>query len=416
MRGLGGSFWRLFGSSATSNLADGIGRTAIPLLATSLTRDPLLISGLVTLAFVPWLLFALLSGVLVDRVDRRRAMAGANAFRAVVVAGLGAAVLAGVAGIAALYVATFLLGVAETVYDSAPRAMLPNVVRRDQLDTGNSLLTTEEMVGQTFLGAPIGAFLFAVLAAAPLLTNAVGFALAAGLVLTVRGNLRQERTVRSTVRAYVRDGVRWLRENRFMRDLMLTSTAIVGVGAMADALFILYVLQDLGVPPAAFGLFLVAAGVGGLLGGAVAGRLAARLGRTWAMALADAIGGVCYVVMGLIGQPILGAALFGAYAVTVIVWNVLSMSLRQAVVPTALFGRVQGAWRTLVWGVIPVGSLLGGLIASLTSVRTVFVLTGAGQIVTGLVVWLVLRRHREALEAAFRVEPAAARSAVLVGD
>jgi len=127
-RSLGTPFWRLFVSLSGSKLADGIGRTALPLLATTLTRDPLAISGLVTLAFLPWLLFALPGGVLVDRVDRRRAMAVANVFRAVVVGGLGVAVLLDRADIAALYVVAFLLGAAETVYDGAVRAILGAVL------------------------------------------------------------------------------------------------------------------------------------------------------------------------------------------------------------------------------------------------------------------------------------------------
>ncbi|MBA3417858.1 MAG: MFS transporter [Geodermatophilaceae bacterium] len=406
--GLGPSFWRLFVSSATSNLADGIGRTALPLLAASLTRDPLLISGLVTLAFLPWLLFALLSGVLVDRVDRRKAMAAANIFRALVVAALGVAVLVDAAGIVALYVAAFLLGAAETVYDSAARAMLPAVVNRAQLDRGNSLLVTEEMVGQTFLGAPIGALLFAMLAAAPLLGNAVIFVVAAVLILTVRARLPQPRTQRSTIRADVRTGLQWLQAHRLLRGLMLVTTAICGIGAMAEAVLVLYVLEDLDVPSAGFGLFLVAFGIGGLLGGAVAGWLGRRLGRIASMVVSNGLGGAAYLVLGVFAQPVLAAVLFGVYGLTVIVWNVLSMSLRQALIPPELFGRVQGAWRTLVWGVIPVGSLLGGLLASLTSVRTVFAVSGILQLLSAAAVLVVLRPHRDELAAAFAADAGAA--------
>jgi len=383
------------------------------LLAASFTRDPLLISGLVTLAFLPWLLFALISGVLVDRIDRRKAMAAANVFRALVMTALGIAVLADVAGIPALYAAAFLLGVAETVYDSAARAMLPSVVRRDQLDTGNSLLSTEENVGQSFLGAPIGAFLFALFAAAPLLTNAVGFTIAAVLILMVRGTFRQVRPDRSTIRADIRTGLSWLRAHQLLRGLMLISTAIVGVASMGEAVFVLYVLEDLGVPEAGFGLFLVAAGVGGLLGGAVAGWIGRRLGLIWALVLADGLGGAVYVAMGLTGHAFAGAVLFGTYGVTVMIWNVQSMSVRQALIPTEMFGRVQGAWRTLVWGAIPVGSLLGGLLATLTSVQTVFVLSGSLQVVMAGAGYVVLHRHRDQLSSAFQTaatEPSLERS------
>jgi MFS family permease len=163
---LGGGYWRLFGASAMSNLADGVGRAALPLLAATLTRDPVLIAGLYSLAFLPWLLFALPAGAVVDRSDRRRAMVVTNLVRAAVVAALALATATGHASIAILYASAFLIGTAETVYDSAANALLPQVVRPDQLDRGNSLLVTAEAVGQVFLGGPVGALLFTVAAAA----------------------------------------------------------------------------------------------------------------------------------------------------------------------------------------------------------------------------------------------------------
>jgi len=404
-RSLGTPFWRLFVSLSGSNLADGIGRTALPLLATTLTRDPLAISGLVTLAFLPWLLFALPSGVLVDRVDRRRAMAAANVFRAVVVGCLGVAVLVERADIAALYVVAFLLGAAETVYDSAARAVLPGIVGRDQLDRANSFLVTAETIGERFLGAPVGAFLFAVAAAAPFLINSAGFLLAALLIIGIGGGRRPPAREPSTLRVDVRVGVTWLRSHHAARDLMLVTVAIVAAGVLADAVLVLYVLEDLGVPEAAFGVFLIAGAVGGLLGGGLAAGLARRVGRVGALVLASGIGGVSYVALGLTRAAALGAVLLGVYGATVMVWNVLSMSIRQALIPNDIFGRVQGAWRTLVWGVIPVSSLLGGTLASLTDVATVFLVSGALQVLAAGAAWAVLRRHRAEIAASFAPAP-----------
>ena len=122
---LGAPFWRLFTSSALSNLSDGVGTAALPLLAVSLTRDPVAISALTALAFLPWLLLAIPAGALVDRIDRRRAMALANGSRAVVLLGVIAALAVGALTMPWLYLAAVLLGTAETVYDSAARAMLP---------------------------------------------------------------------------------------------------------------------------------------------------------------------------------------------------------------------------------------------------------------------------------------------------
>ncbi|MDQ4037610.1 MAG: MFS transporter, partial [Actinomycetota bacterium] len=158
---LGSNFWRLLAASAVSNLGDGIVRTAIPLLAIMLTRDPVLVGALTSLSFLPWLLFAIPAGVLVDRMDRRRAMSSANLVRTGVVGVLVAAIAVDQVSLVLLYVITFVLGVAETVYDSASRAMLPQVVRRDQLDRANGPLAAAEIVTQAFLAAPIGSFLFA---------------------------------------------------------------------------------------------------------------------------------------------------------------------------------------------------------------------------------------------------------------
>ena len=238
--GLGTRFWRLYASSATSNLADGIGKVALPLIASSITRKPLAISGLLSFAFVPWLLFALPSGVLVDRVDRRYAMSAANVVRAVAMGVLAVLLATGSAGIVALYAVAFALGMAETVYDSATRALLPQVVGADRLDRANGQLTVEETLGQTFLGSPVGSALFAVAASLPVLLNAGGFAAAAVLVLTLRGRFRPVRTAqRSTVRAEIADGVRWLAHHPLLRGLTLISATTALIQTMASGVLVL---------------------------------------------------------------------------------------------------------------------------------------------------------------------------------
>jgi len=125
---LGPRFRRLWTASATSNLGDGLFMTAVPLLAASLTRDPLLVSGVTASLFLPWLFFALPGGALVDRMDRRIAMARTGWFRTLVLGALTFTVGLDVVNIWIVYLAVFLLGSAETVYESAARAMLPAVV------------------------------------------------------------------------------------------------------------------------------------------------------------------------------------------------------------------------------------------------------------------------------------------------
>jgi MFS family permease len=392
MRRLGARFWRMYASSATSNLADGIGRTALPLLAATYTRSPLLISGLVTFAFLPWLLFALPSGALVDRVDRRHAMCGANIVRAVSTAALAVLVVTDLANITVLYVVAFALGLAETVYDSASRAILPQVVPADRLDSANSALTVEEMLGQTFLGAPIGSVLFTLAAAAPFLINAGGFALAAVLMLTLRGNYRPVRSgLKTSLRVEVGEGVRWLRAHRLLRGLTLVSAGTAGLSSMASGVLVLYVLEVLRLPSGDFGLVLITAGLGGLLGGLATPPLARRLGRTVVLTGGSVLSAVTLGLMGLTRNGYLAAVLFGICGAGVMTWNVLTMSLRQALIPQELFGRVQGAYRTLVWGAIAVGSVGGGAVASVIGLRPVFLVAGLGCLVMAVLLGLLLR-------------------------
>lgn len=398
MTGLPGRFWRMYASSATSNLADGIGRTALPLVAAFYTRNPVLVAGLTTFAFLPWLLFALVSGALVDRVDRRYAMSAANAVRALASGALVVLTALHAGSIALLYGVAFLLGTAETVYDSAIRALLPQVVGRRDLDRANSLLTVEETLGQQFVGSPAGSALFALAVIVPLAANAAGFAVAALLVLTVRGAYRPAQPeVATSVRRDMVDGVRWLSRHRLLRGLTLVSSATAFVESMTTGILVLYVLYVLRLPPADYGLLMLVAGVGGALGGLVAPALARRLGRAPLLTAGAVLAAVATGSLALTANGVLAAVLFGVSAAGVMIWNVLTMSLRQTLIPQAMFGRVQGAYRTLVWGAIPLGSLAGGALAHALGLRAVFGLTGIGLLALAVVLGLLLRRHRAEL-------------------
>lgn len=407
---LGGNYWRLLVASAVSNLGDGMARTAIPLLAITLTRDPVLIGALTALSFLPWLLFAIPSGALVDRMERRRAMSLANLVRAGVVAVLVATIAIDQVGLVLLYIVTFVLGVAETVYDSASRAMPPQVVRRDQLDRANGPLSSAEVVTQAFLAAPAGSFLFAWLVIAPFVSAAVAYLLAALLILSIVGNLRpardgQAHTGSTTIRADIREGLRWLRGHELLRGLAVIVGLVAAAETMADSLLVLYVVDTLGLPESAFGVFLVSFGVGGLLGGLAAARIAAKLGRIATLVLSSAVTGGAAIGIGLTSN----------------VWGrrsplrhrgVVSLGLQCAgdlaapgVDPEQLFGRVQGAYRTLVWGLIPVGALIGGVVARLTSVPTTFVISGVLQMVLAILLGRLLRRDRDQIAAAHQPDP-----------
>ncbi|MDT4902354.1 MAG: hypothetical protein QOJ37_120 [Pseudonocardiales bacterium] len=397
MTRLGSGFWRMYSATAASDLADGIGRTALPLAAAAYTRNPVTVSGLVTFAFLPWLLFALPSGALVDRVDRRHAMAAANAVRALATAALALLLLTHAGSIPVLYAVAFALGVAETVYDSAVRALLPQVVGRDQLDQANSLITVEETLGQTFLGAPVGSALFALAVALPFFLNAAGFAIAAVLIMTLRGHYRPTRTTQTSIRADIGEGVCWLRRHTLLRGLTLISAATGFAQTMVTGVFVLYVLEVLRLPSGDFGFVLFTAGIGALIGGVATPPLARRFGRPLVLTCGAAFSAITMGLMALTRHGVLAAVLFALSASGVMVWNVLTMSLRQALIPPELFGRVQGAYRTLVWGAIPLGAIVGGALASLVGIRTVFAVAGMVSLVLAGLLGRLLHQHADAL-------------------
>ena len=389
------SFWRLFAASATSTCADGIGKISLPLLAASLTGSPVLISGLTAFAFLPWLLFGLPGGALVDRLDRRRAMSAVNVVRAVVLGGLVVLIATGAAHIAVLYVTAFALGVCQVVYDSAARAILPQVVDREQLDRANSWLTVEETVGQSFVGPPVGAALFGWFRAAPFVGAALGFVSAALLVLAVPGRYRLERTEPTTLRADIREGLSWLWRHPVLRNLTIYSGLVAAFMSMATSLTVLYGLSTLQLSPSLYGILFLAMGVGGLAGSAVVGPLTTRLGRARMLTVAAAVAPVMFVLLGTVTQLWAACVWFFGLAAGVTMWNVVSMSLRQAMIPAALLGRVLGAHRVALWGGIPLGALLGGFLAGRTSVSAVFLVSGIAQLAVVVLIHRLTVRHEE---------------------
>jgi predicted MFS family arabinose efflux permease len=308
-------------------------------------------------------------------------------------------VISDAGGVAVLYAVAFVLGLAETVYDSAARALLPQVIGNEKLDRANSLLTVEETLGETFLGAPIGSFLFVVAASLPLLLNAGGFVVAAVVLLGLHGRFRPVRTgARTSLRAEIGEGVTWLRRHRLLRGLTLISAGCAFLQTMANAILVLYVLEVLRLPEGKYGLVLVAAGVGALFGGILTPWLAGRVGRAAALTGGTVLSAVAIGAMALTRNGYIGAVLFALAGAGVMTWNVLTMSLRQAIIPERLFGRVQGAYRTLVFGGIPLGALAGGALASAIGIRPVFAAAGLGLLMFAGLLGRLVYRHRDELD------------------
>ncbi len=398
----------LLGSSALSNLGDGIGKVAFPLLGASLTRDPVLIAGLSATAFLPWLLFALPAGALIDRVDRRRAMLLANVSRAVIVGGLGVLVLVDAASIWLLYATALLLGTVETIADSAAQALVPAVVDRAGLEPANGKLQSVEIIGQTFLGGPLGGLTFALFAAMPFLLNSVGFAVAAVLLVALHGRFRPQVTGPAPrLRVQLAEGLQWVRRRPIMVQLVAFAASLALTSELAQALLVLYALEDLGLSEAAFGLFALVGGAGGLLGAFAAPRLTRAFSRRTVLTAAVLGCASGFAAMGLVTEPVAASLLFGLFAACVVAVNVILGALRHALVPEHLFGRVLGVWRTAVWGAVPIGALLGGLLAAWLSTRAVFLVSGALQALLACYLWFALAKHNHDVDTLTATTPGA---------
>jgi MFS family permease len=368
----------LLSSSAVSNLGDGIGKVAFPLLAANLTRDPVLIAGLSATQFLPWLLFALVAGTLIDRIDRRKAMIIANLVRAVAVGVMGVLVYFDTVSIPLVYAAALLIGTAETVADSAANVLIPAVVDQGRLEEANSKLQACEIVGQTFLGGPIGSATFAIFAAFPFLLNSAGFALAAVLLLGLASTYRAKSPAEPTrLRTDLADGITWLRRSPILLRLVVIAGLVSLTTELAQAQLVLYALQDMRLSDATFGFFAFVGGIGGLAGAGLAPRLIKRSSRRTVL-----LGGIVFCAIGFAGMgvsamPAVSAILFGVFAAAVVSVNVVLGTIRHTLVPSDILGRVLGVWRTVVWGAVPVGALLGGLMtAALGTAGRTFLVSG----------------------------------------
>jgi MFS family permease len=376
-RRLGGNFARLWTAGTVSNLGDGVVLTAMPLLAASITDSPTVVALVATAGTLPWLLFSLVGGAIADRTDRRRTMSVVDGMRFVAMAALGIALLAGVESSALLVIVSFALGMAETVFDNASQAILPSLVPDDLLEAANGRLEGAQIVTNQFVGPPLGAWLFGLAVSAPFFLDAGSFAIAAVLVLTLRGSFRPARSLAgTTVRADIAEGVRWLVRHRILRSLAIALGIINFVGMAAMAILVLYARDVLDLSPTEYGLLLTAEAAGAVLGSMVASRISARLGPGTTLALAILVSAGSFFVPVVWAAPVPVAASLAVGAFGGLVWNVITVSMRQSLVPDDLLGRVNSAYRLVGWGTMPLGALAGGLIADAFGLRAPFLMAG----------------------------------------
>lgn len=400
---LPGRFWRLWTAGAVSNLGDGVLVAALPLLAARATGDRLSVGLVSTFVGLPWLLFALPVGSMLDRVDRRRAIVLADAARALLVAVLAVVAAVGDLRIWMLWLLAFGLGLGEVVADSASQAVLPAIVDTDGLDRANGLRQAAEVAGNTFLGIPLGGVLFAAAVWLPLGFDAASFAVAAALVATVRGRFRPGPTQRPSRgwSAEIASGFRFLRRNDLLRHLVVVLTLLNLAFAAGESTFVLYSKELLHLSDRGFAVLLAAVGAGSIGAGIAGGWLVGRIGRRFAIVVASFTPAVTMAAVGTVASVWWVVPMLALQAAMITIWSIVAVTLRQRLVPEHLFGRVNAVYRWCSWGAAPLGAFLGAAVADWLGLRAPWFL-GAGLVLLAALLALVHLREpviRRALDA-----------------
>lgn len=378
---LGANFWKLLTSFGMSNLADGVFKLALPLVAIRYTQEPVLIAGISLVASLPWLVFALQAGAIADRLDRRRIMLGANIARAMLLGAVAASMAFGIESIWVLYAVALLVGVSETLYDTSAQSILPQIVGRDQLSRANGRLYAVEMTANQFAGPPLGGLLVAAGAVVAFAVPAGLWLVAVGALFLVRGNFKVERSAPASMRLEIMVGLRFLWRNRVLRTLAFMTGIFNLTSSAAFAIYVLFAVgptSAMKLTDAQVGLLFTTSAIGSLLGSFVAEYIERAIGRSLTLSFAIVTGALMLLTPAFTANAfIIGAALLiGGFGI--VLWNVVAVSLRQRITPDPLLGRVNSGYRMLSWGTMPLGAAIGGVLGQFLGLTPVFLITGIG--------------------------------------
>jgi MFS family permease len=374
-------YYKLFSANVVSNLGDGVGSVAYPWLASAVTRNPLLVALVALAQRLPWLLFTLPAGVITDRVDRRKAMVTMDLCRFALTLAVAFAVLGrqgtlpdpGEVGLVTgtqtgLYLivllATLLLGMAEVLRDNSAQTILPAIVAKENLEKANGRMWSVEAVANTFAGPPLGSLLLAGAFALPFFLDAASFFVAAALVFLIPGVFRADgHETRETKpwRAELSEGFRWLWGHSLLRPMAIILGLMNGASMISGSTFVLFAQEVLDVGPLLFTVIGFSGAIGAVVGGAVAAQLTRRLGAGTCLSITLVGTAVASALIGLSSHWLPVLVLDTFIALVGILWNVITVSLRQSIIPPHLLGRVNSVYRFFAWGMMPIGAAIGGV-------------------------------------------------------
>jgi MFS family permease len=395
---LGSDYVKLWFSAAINNIGDGVRMTALPLLAATFTRNPIAIAGVLFACKLPWLLFSLISGAVVDRVDRRKLMIVTNVLRGLAMGLLGFVVLGDGGGLPLLYAVALAQGIGEVFSDNAAFALMPSIVPKSRLEDANGRLEAVVVTMNEFAGPALGGLLFALALGVPFLLDSFSFVAAAVLLGTMAYRPKPaavEPGVKRSMRKDIAEGLKWLWERPLLRNLSLIAATTNLVLHATFAIAVLFALDILNLGAAGFGLLLSVEAFGAMSGSLLAGPFKRRLGTTRTVVIALTVAGLANLVIATSSSWLVVGAMMIAVAFAGGLWNVVTNSLRQSLVPDRLLGRVQSTHRLLSWGAIPLGTLLGGVLSQTIGLRAPFAVAGVVLAVLASVAGTILSRASE---------------------
>jgi len=391
-------FLKLWTAQGVSEFGSQISQIAIPLVAViGLHASAFEVAALETVLFLPFLLFSLPAGVWVDRLRRRPILVAADAGRALALASIPIAAAMHSLTMAQLYVAGFVAGTLTVFFDVSYQSYLPSLVQRGDLVDANSKLEVTRSAAQ--IGGPglAGLLVRAVGASYAVLADALSFVWSAAFLFSIRKQevLPELKEERPPVRRELVDGLKYLVRHRYWRPISISTATFNFFNNVAFSILIVYAVRRLDMSPLEIGLTFSLSNGGALIAAIFAKRIGTRLGVGQTMVLGSIVDSASLVLVPLAPASLPIPFLVLAFSLSgfgVVLYNVTAISLTQALVPERLLGRVNASRRFIVWGTIPLGALLGGVLASTIGMRpTMFIGTLASTL--GVVPLLVSPVH-----------------------
>ena len=384
---LGASYWKLWSATTVSNLGDGIVSIAYPWLASAVTRSPLLIALSAVVSRLPWLIFTLHAGVITDRFNRKRIIVAMDSARGLLTIAVGFFVylerdslpslneLTSLTDLETNYtlysvilITAFLFGLAEVLRDNSAQTLMPAVVEDKDLEKANGRMWSAESLTNSFIGPPLGSFIIAIAIFLPFFVDAVTFFIAAALIASMKPTVKsfapEAKSEPINFKAEIKEGFSWLWSHTLLRPMAIILGLINGIAALTGAVFILFAQEVLDTTVFIFAVLGTAAAVGGILGGLLGPKVSEKIGSGRSLALALFAMPLCTLLIGFTSQWQVVWLLVAVSTFTGVLWNVVTVSLRQSLIPTNLLGRVNSVYRFFAWGTIPIGTLLGGGLVS----------------------------------------------------